>query len=182
MGIIKETKAATAASHARRSAGEGHTVLLYRFDVPWSSGGFSGPISGAAEVVEAIEKSGWQLDQFSFDRAQSSHGAVLLLFRRAAPPSQPIPAPEPGYQREALPPRQLPAAPAGHRDPYRQPAAQPPERYVPQPGRDWAPAPAFDWQQRGDQNQEGPVLPGYPQEPPPGQRNGRHQGPRQQDY
>jgi hypothetical protein len=52
MGVIKESKAATAASHAKRSAGEGHTVLLYRFVIPSTSSGFSGPISGAAEVIE----------------------------------------------------------------------------------------------------------------------------------
>ena len=46
--------------------------------------GLSGPISGAAEVIEAIERQGWHLDHFGFDRAQSKNGAVLLL----VPPRQ----------------------------------------------------------------------------------------------
>ena len=100
MGFIKESKAATASSHAARSAQEGHSVLLYRFDVPSSSSGFSGPISGAAEVIEAIERQGWHLDHFGFDRAQSKNGAVLLLFRRA---SSPAPAPTPPVHRAAQP-------------------------------------------------------------------------------
>lgn len=93
MGLIKDTKAASAGAHAARSAKEGHTVLLYRFDVPWSSGGFSGPVSGAAEVIEEIEREGWHLDQFAYDRAQSKHGAVLLVFRRPAVVAA-VPVPE----------------------------------------------------------------------------------------
>ncbi len=49
-------------------------MLVYRFDVPATSSGFSGPISGAAEVIEAIERQGWLLDHFAFDRAQSKNG------------------------------------------------------------------------------------------------------------
>ena len=97
MGLIKDNKAATAGAHAARSASEGHTVLLYRFDVPWSSGGSSGPVSGAAEVIEEIEMEGWHLDQFAYDRAQSKNGAVLLVFRR--PPTAGRPAPNGGFAR-----------------------------------------------------------------------------------
>jgi hypothetical protein len=100
MGFVKETKAATASSHAARSAQEGHSVLLYRFDVPSTSSGFSGPVSGAAEVIEAIERQGWQLDHFAFDHAQSKNGAVVLLFRRAKPPAA---APAPPMQYGAQP-------------------------------------------------------------------------------
>lgn len=75
-------------------------MLVYRFDVPATSSGFSGPISGAAEVIEAIERQGWLLDHFAFDRAQSKNGAVLLLFRRAKPPAA---APVPSVQHGAQP-------------------------------------------------------------------------------
>jgi hypothetical protein len=50
-----------------------------------TSPGFSGPISGAAEVIESIERAGWQLAQMAYDEKKSSNGAALLLFRRAAP-------------------------------------------------------------------------------------------------
>jgi hypothetical protein len=81
MGLIKDTKAATARSHATRAREEGHGVFLYRFDVPATSGGMSGPISGAAEVIEGIERTGWKLDQMVYDGHQSRNGAVLMLFR-----------------------------------------------------------------------------------------------------
>ena len=40
-------------------------------------------MSGAAEVIEGIEKSGWRLAQMAYDGAPSKNGAVMLLFRRA---------------------------------------------------------------------------------------------------
>jgi hypothetical protein len=81
MGFIKDAKANTAASHAARARQEGRTVLLYRQDIGIASSGLSGPISAAAEVIEAIESQGWLLHQFAYDEKQSRHGGVLLLFR-----------------------------------------------------------------------------------------------------
>jgi hypothetical protein len=101
MGLIKDNKAATAGAHAARSASEGHTVLLYRFDVPWSSGGSSGPVSGAAEVIEEIEMEGWHLDQFAYDRAQSKNGAVLLVFRRLPAAGRAAPERQGAHTRDA---------------------------------------------------------------------------------
>jgi len=46
MGLIKDTKTSIAASHATRAIQEGRRVLLYRYDVPTTSSGFSGPVSG----------------------------------------------------------------------------------------------------------------------------------------
>lgn len=57
-------------------------MLLYRFNVPATSSGFSGPVSGAAEVIEGIEQQGWRLATKAYDEAQSKNGAVMLLFRR----------------------------------------------------------------------------------------------------
>ena len=174
MGIIKESKASTAAQHASRAASEGRTVFLYRFNVPATSSGWSGPVSGAAEVIEAIERNGWQLGDFAYERAQSDNGAVLLLFRRAQ--QQPASAPKSGHQREAIPDRQIPAALEGYREPYERSVPQQPGHYAPAPGGDsWAQAPAYG-------QQEGRLLPNWPQEPPPGRRHGRHQDPRQQGY
>lgn len=81
MGLVKDVKASTAAQHAARAAAEGRTTLLYRLNIPVSSGGASGPVTGAAEVIEAIERQRWQLWQMAYDESQSRHGAVLLLFR-----------------------------------------------------------------------------------------------------
>jgi hypothetical protein len=81
MGLIKEVKADTGRKHATRAREEGRGVFLYRFDVPASGGGFSGPVSGAAEVIEAIERTGWRLQHMAYDAKQSSNGAALLLFR-----------------------------------------------------------------------------------------------------
>jgi hypothetical protein len=83
MGLIKDVKAQSAGTDASRAAAEGRTVFLYRFNVPATSSGFSGPVSGAAEVIEGIEQPGWRLAQMAYDGAQSKNGAVMLLFRRA---------------------------------------------------------------------------------------------------
>jgi hypothetical protein len=82
MGFVKDAKVNTAASHAQHAIEEGRTVSLYRFDVPHSSSGFSGPVSGAAEVIESVERHGWGLCDMAYDRAQSRNGAMLFLFRR----------------------------------------------------------------------------------------------------
>ncbi len=82
MGFVKEAKANTAAQHAARARNEGRTVFLYRYNVPATSSGFSGPVEGAAEVIESVEQAGWALVQVAYDGAQSKNGAALLLFRR----------------------------------------------------------------------------------------------------
>ena len=52
MGFIKQAKAGAAGSHAARARDEGHSVLVYRYNVPATSSGFRGPLDGAAEVIE----------------------------------------------------------------------------------------------------------------------------------
>jgi hypothetical protein len=112
MPLIKDTKAISAADHAARAAREGRVVFLYRQNIGATNSGYSGPVSGMAEVIEAIERQGWALDQMAFDEHQSRNGAILLLFRRAARPA-PVGAhadPYNGYYRDGPPP-----APPGHR-------------------------------------------------------------------
>jgi hypothetical protein len=82
--MFKDTKASIAAGHAARAVKEGRTTMLYRYDVAATSTGFSGPLSGAAEVVEAIEGQGWQVGEMAYDGQQSKNGCVILLFRRAS--------------------------------------------------------------------------------------------------
>ena len=81
MGRITGSKANIAASHATRAIQEGRTILVYRYDVPATSSGFSGPVSGAAEVIESIER-GWRLGDVTYGEKQSRNGALILLFRR----------------------------------------------------------------------------------------------------
>jgi hypothetical protein len=83
MGFIKDTKVATATKDAERARSEGRKVFVYRFNVPATSSGFSGSVSGAAEVIEGIEDAGWRLTELAYDGKQSSNGAALLLFRAA---------------------------------------------------------------------------------------------------
>jgi hypothetical protein len=105
MGLNKQTKTDAAADHALRAAREGRTVFFYRQNIPATGAGWSGPVSGVAEVIEIIEKCGWRLDQFALDEEWSRHGGVLMLFRRMAPrPGQLADrAPEVGRHRDAGP-------------------------------------------------------------------------------
>lgn len=82
MGFRTEAKSASAGTDAQRAASEGRSVFLYRYVVPATMPGFSGPVGGAAEVVEAVEAHGWRVADMAYDSAQSKNGAVLLLFRR----------------------------------------------------------------------------------------------------
>jgi hypothetical protein len=80
VGFVKDIKSGAAAAEAARARQEGRSVFMYRFNVPVASPGLSGSVSGAAEVIEAIEGAGWVLEQMAFD-GQSKNGAALLLFR-----------------------------------------------------------------------------------------------------
>jgi hypothetical protein len=85
MGFIKDAKTGSAGTEAGRARQEGRSVFLYRYNVPATSSGFSGSVSGAAEVIETIEHAGWRLAEMAYDGQQSKNGAVLLLFRATRP-------------------------------------------------------------------------------------------------
>lgn len=74
-------KADTAAEVAAKARSAGRTVYVYRFGMPMFDAAGSGPVAGAAEVIEKIEQAGWVLQQMAFDGHHGKHGAVLLLFR-----------------------------------------------------------------------------------------------------
>lgn len=84
MGIVKDAKANLARTEASRARTEGRAVFIYRCNVPAFGSGFSGSVSGAAEVIETIEAQGWSLADMAYDGAQSRNGALILLFRRPA--------------------------------------------------------------------------------------------------
>jgi hypothetical protein len=69
-----------------------------------TSSGWSGPIAGAAEVIEAIDAMAGSSVTSHTTGPQSQHGAVLLLFRRG---SQQPPAPASQPQGEIVPDRQM---------------------------------------------------------------------------
>ncbi|MGW4567074.1 hypothetical protein ACWEN3_33330 [Streptomyces sp. NPDC004561] len=95
MGWIKEAKANAIKEHAQRAIAEGRTVFVCRVNQGALQSNFSGPLSGVAEQIEAVEELGWQLDQASFSHDHKDHASAFLIFRRqrghTAVPQQQIP-------------------------------------------------------------------------------------------
>jgi hypothetical protein len=87
VGFLKDRRADTAGAHAMRAREEGHEVYVHRFKLPSMTGiGYGGsPVSGAAEVIESIEQSGWRLEHISHAEV-ADHGSLLLMFRPAGQP------------------------------------------------------------------------------------------------
>ena len=89
MGLRKETTPLLSlAQRAQRARAEGRTVFLVRYELgssdgEYTSGGSSRVLTAAAEVIESVERAGWQLSQFAYSGqampAQST--ALVLLFR-----------------------------------------------------------------------------------------------------
>jgi hypothetical protein len=75
---LRDTKAELPARHARRSAEEGHTVLVLRLDVPRTTAEGT-PIGGMAEHIEAVEREGWRLHSL----VASDVGSMAAVFRRS---------------------------------------------------------------------------------------------------
>ena len=87
MGFIKDSKSNSMASDAKRSYDEGHTVFIAQFrGALGHSPSLSRPIAGVAEMIEAVEKQGWQLEQFT-SVPYKDNMTVVGLFRRAHPQS-----------------------------------------------------------------------------------------------
>ena len=103
MGIVRQAKADSMASHAGRARQEGRRVLVVRIQTRfWSAGAFSGPMDDTAEMIEAIEAQGWALDKMSYVIKKDNKPEGIYLFRPAAvaaarprgmdnPPRQPPP-------------------------------------------------------------------------------------------
>ncbi|WP_330342354.1 hypothetical protein [Streptomyces sp. NBC_00557] len=82
MGWIKDAKANMIKEHAQRAVTEGRTVFVCRVNQGVLQSNFSGPLSGVAEQIEAVEELGWQLDQASFSHDHKDHASAFLTFRR----------------------------------------------------------------------------------------------------
>ncbi len=82
MGFLKDVKVNTITHHAQRALEEGRYVFLARINNPVGDVHFaSGPVSGVAEQIEAIERVGWSLQQMSYVQGKG-HIEGFYLFRR----------------------------------------------------------------------------------------------------
>lgn len=82
MGMFKDVKVATITQHAERALQEGRFIFLARINVPINDlAGFSGPVSGVAEQIEAVERAGWTLREMSYIQGKG-HIQGFYLFRR----------------------------------------------------------------------------------------------------
>jgi hypothetical protein len=82
MGFVKNVKVSGATEDAKRAADEGHSVFVFKFGMPNLNSAMSSTVSGAAEVIEAIEEAGWRLQQFALND-HVRHGQIVMVFRRA---------------------------------------------------------------------------------------------------
>ena len=83
MGFVKTMKVNTGSADAARAAAEGHSVFVFKFDMPNVNSAVTSTVSGAAETIEAIEAQGWTLAQMAV-HPDVRHGAMVMVFRRAA--------------------------------------------------------------------------------------------------
>jgi len=81
MGFIKTMKENTAHQEAARAAAEGHSVFVFKFDMPNLNSAITSSVSGAAEAIEAIEAEGWALAEVAVHPGVR-HGAMVMVFRR----------------------------------------------------------------------------------------------------
>lgn len=108
MGFIKAAKADKMSDHARRAAAEGRSIFIAQFRGAVShSPVLSRPIADIAEMIEAVEREGWHLDQFT-SVPWKDNMTITGLFRRAVPQvamtSARWPAPWSAKPRTAPPP------------------------------------------------------------------------------
>lgn len=102
MAWVKDTKVAVITKHAERAIQEGRVVFLARINVGMTDAGMSGPVTGAAEQIEAVEAVGWRLDQMSYAQDKGGKPEGYFLFRRAQVAQQPRP-PQQGYPQQRPP-------------------------------------------------------------------------------
>ncbi|GGY72096.1 hypothetical protein [Streptomyces xanthochromogenes] len=89
MGWIKDAKAEAIGKEAQRALDEGRAVFVCRINQGTLQSNFSGPLSGVAEQIEAIEALGWELEQASFSHDHKDHASAFLIFRKARPATPP---------------------------------------------------------------------------------------------
>jgi hypothetical protein len=89
VGFIKDAKAKSLAEQAGRAVAEGRQVFACRVNEGGWNDNWGGSLSGVAEQIEAVEATGWRLDQSTFLPGKGQNVSAFLIFRRvAAPPYQ----------------------------------------------------------------------------------------------
>ncbi|MGW7424415.1 hypothetical protein ACWGJB_31040 [Streptomyces sp. NPDC054813] len=108
MGFIKDAKAKSIAEQAARAIAEGRLVFACRVNEGGWNDNWGGSLSGVAEQIEAVESTGWLLDQSTFLPGKGQNVSAFLIFRRtAAPqPSQSVVPQAYQGQQPAAPPYQ----------------------------------------------------------------------------
>lgn len=110
MGWLKDAKANVMRGEAERAISEGRRVFVCRINQGVMQSNWSGPLSGVAEQIEAIEELGWVLDQANFDHDHRDHASAFLIFRLPKAAAQPVP------QQQVY----VPQADYGQQQPYPQ--------------------------------------------------------------
>lgn len=82
MGFINNLKADTLSKDAARARDEGRMTFMARINVPVINAGFSTSVSGAAEMIEAIEAEGWAYQDMSWAQDAKGRPEGYFLFRR----------------------------------------------------------------------------------------------------
>lgn len=82
MGLINNLKADTLGKDAARAREQGRTVFVARINMPVTGSGFSQSLSGAAEMIEAIEAQGWAYHDMSWTQDSKDRPEGYFLFRR----------------------------------------------------------------------------------------------------
>ena len=80
MGFVTDFKASSATEDAQRAARDGRSVFVYKLAMPRFDSAASSSISGAGEVIEAIEQTGWALQHFAMNDRR--RGQMVMVFRR----------------------------------------------------------------------------------------------------
>lgn len=79
---MRDRRADSMAEHAARAIQEGRSVFIGQFRGSVShTAELSRPISGVAEMIEAVEAQGWQVDQFT-SVPYNDNMTVVCMFRR----------------------------------------------------------------------------------------------------
>ncbi|MFC4531495.1 hypothetical protein [Sphaerisporangium dianthi] len=82
MGFIKNAKIDALKQEAHRALEEGRWVFTPRLNTPAFHHDFTGSVSGWAEMIEAIEASGWMLVHWSVSTDQRGRPEAYPFFRR----------------------------------------------------------------------------------------------------
>lgn len=85
MGWLASAKGNEAGRQAREARDGGKGVLVYKFIEASGNSRLTGPMSGMAEQIEAIEAEGWALADMSAAQGKSLFServALVCMFRR----------------------------------------------------------------------------------------------------